>query len=178
MDGIWQNLIEYGGIIAMGINNVRIDERLIHGQVANLWTTALQATRIMVVDDAVANDDIEKMALKLARPGSVKLSILTVEKSSKNILDGKYDSQNVFMVIKRPETALELIKKGVNLKEINVANMSSGEGKEKITRSVSITEKQKDVFEEIMSNGTEVFHQMVPNDKKESFSELLKMGGE
>ncbi|EOL47174.1 hypothetical protein UC3_00705 [Enterococcus phoeniculicola ATCC BAA-412] len=30
----------------MGIENVRIDERLIHGQVANMWTNYLQATKI------------------------------------------------------------------------------------------------------------------------------------
>lgn len=60
----------------MAITAVRIDGRLIHGQVANLWTTKLGVTRIMVIDDQVAASDIEKAGLKLARPAGVDLSVL------------------------------------------------------------------------------------------------------
>ena len=60
----------------MTIVGNRIDGRLIHGQVANLWTTKLNVTRIMVIDDEVAQNDIEKSGLKLATPPGVKLSIL------------------------------------------------------------------------------------------------------
>lgn len=50
----------------MEIVNVRIDERLIHGQVAAVWTNTLNATRIMVIDDMAAKDEIQKIALKMA----------------------------------------------------------------------------------------------------------------
>lgn len=65
----------------MSIIGVRIDGRLIHGQVANLWATKLNISRIMVVDDEVAGNAIEKSGLKLATPAGVKLSVLPVEKS-------------------------------------------------------------------------------------------------
>lgn len=58
----------------MEIVNVRIDERLIHGQVAAVWTNTLNATRIMVIDDMAAKDEIQKIALKMACPSTVKLS--------------------------------------------------------------------------------------------------------
>ena len=57
----------------MTIVGCRIDGRLIHGQVANLWTTKLNVSRIMVIDDEVAQNDIEKSGLKLATPPGVKL---------------------------------------------------------------------------------------------------------
>ena len=76
----------------MSITAVRIDGRLIHGQVANLWTTKLGINRIMVVDDGVTTNAIEKSGLKLATPAGVKLSILSIEKAAANILAGKYDS--------------------------------------------------------------------------------------
>lgn len=66
----------------------RIDGRLIHGQVANLWTTTLNISRIMVVDDEVAENAIEKSGLKLATPAGVKLSVLPVAKAAENILAG------------------------------------------------------------------------------------------
>ena len=67
----------------MTIVGCRIDGRLIHGQVANLWTTKLNVSRIMVIDDEVAQNDIEKSGLKLATPPGVKLSILPVAKLRK-----------------------------------------------------------------------------------------------
>ena len=69
----------------MTIVGCRIDGRLIHGQVANLWTTKLNVSRIMVIDDEVAQNDIEKSGLKLATPPGVKLSILASRKGC-----GKY----------------------------------------------------------------------------------------
>ena len=50
----------------MEIVNARIDERMIHGQVAAIWTNLLNATRILVIDDQAAQDDIQKMALRAA----------------------------------------------------------------------------------------------------------------
>ena len=69
----------------MAIIATRIDGRLIHGQVANLWTTKLNISRIMVIDDAVAQNDIEKQGLKLAFPPGEKLSILPIDKAANNI---------------------------------------------------------------------------------------------
>ena len=66
----------------MEIVNARIDERMIHGQVAAIWTNLLNATRILVIDDQAAQDDIQKMALRMACPSTVKLSILSGGKSS------------------------------------------------------------------------------------------------
>lgn len=50
----------------MAIIAARIDGRLVHGQVANLWTTKLGATRIMVVDEAASKSDIDKSGLRMA----------------------------------------------------------------------------------------------------------------
>ena len=50
------------------IKAVRIDHRLVHGQVAFSWTHYLGATRIIVIDDKAASDDFQKMALKMSKP--------------------------------------------------------------------------------------------------------------
>ena len=111
----------------MTIVGCRIDGRLIHGQVANLWTTKLNISRIMVIDDEVAQNDIEKSGLKLATPPGVKLSILPVAKAAENILAGKYDSQRLFIVARKPDRFLRLIEAGVQLETLNVGNMSQSD---------------------------------------------------
>ena len=109
----------------MAIIATRIDGRLIHGQVANLWKTKLNISRIMVIDGAVAQNDIEKQGLKLACPPGVKLSILPIDKAANNIKEGKYDTQRLLIVARRPENFLRLVEYGVSLPEHNVGNYVS-----------------------------------------------------
>jgi PTS system mannose-specific IIB component len=158
----------------MGITAVRIDGRLIHGQVANLWTTKLDIGRIMVVDDEIVDNAIEKSGLKLATPAGVKLSILSVEKAAANILAGKYDSQRVLIIAKRPDRLLHLIELGVPIKEINVGNMSQSEHSKAITRSINVLDEDIDAFKKLDEKGIQLVSQMVPNDRAENFMTLLK----
>ncbi|OJG65739.1 PTS system IIB component [Enterococcus moraviensis] len=158
----------------MSIIAVRIDGRLIHGQVANLWTTKLDISRIMVVDDEVAENAIEKSGLKLATPAGVKLSVLPVEKAAANILAGKYDSQRVLIIARKPDRLLKLVALGVPIKEINVGNMSQSEHSKAITKSINVLEEDIEVFKQLDSANVKLVSQMVPSDKAEDFMGLLK----
>lgn len=157
----------------MSIIAVRIDGRLIHGQVANLWTTKLNISRIMVVDDAVSENTIEKSGLKLATPAGVKLSVLPIEKAAANILAGKYDSQRLLIIARKPDRLLKLVELGVPLKEINVGNMSQSEHSRAVTKSINVEENDIDVFKKLNEHGVTLVSQMVPNDKAEDFMSLI-----
>ena len=125
----------------MAIIATRIDSRLIHGQVANLWTTKLNISRIMVIDDAVAQNDIEKQGLKLGCPPGVKLCILPIDKAANNIKEGKYDTRLLLIVARRPENFLRLVEYGVSLPEHNVGNMSQTPETRSVTRSINVVER-------------------------------------
>lgn len=160
----------------MMIVNIRIDERLIHGQVATMWTNHLKANRIMVIDDTVVKNEMEKDVLKMAKPNSVKLSILTVKGAAMRINKGQYENERVFLLVKNPNTLLELVNSGVSLSEINVGNMSAKKDSKQVTKSISITEKDREVFEKLNGLGIKLTAQMVPNDEKKEFISLLKEG--
>ena len=157
----------------MSIIGVRIDGRLIHGQVANLWTTKLNITRIMVVDDEVAQNDIEKSGLKLATPAGVKLSVLPIEKAANNILAGKYDSQRLLIIARKPDRLLKLVELGVPIEEINVGNMSQTDETRSITKSINVVDQDVEVFNQLHAKGVRFIAQMVPSDKAEDFMNLL-----
>lgn len=157
----------------MTIIAARIDGRLIHGQVANLWTTKLNISRIMVVDNDVVTNDLEKTGLKLATPAGVKLSVLTEEKAAANILAGRYDSQRLLIVARKPDRFLSLIEKGVAIPELNVGNMSQTPETRSVTRSVNVVDEDIKVFDAIKAHGTKIVHQMVPNDSEQDFMPLL-----
>ena len=158
----------------MTIVGNRIDGRLIHGQVANLWTTKLNISRIMVVDDEVAENAIEKSGLKLATPAGVKLSVLPVAKAAENILAGKYDSQRLLIVARKPDRFLKLVKAGVPIETLNVGNMSQTPETRSITRSINVVDEDVAVFNKLHDKGVTITAQMVPNDPVEDFMKLLK----
>ncbi|MCU9533422.1 PTS system mannose/fructose/N-acetylgalactosamine-transporter subunit IIB [Streptococcus sp. CSL10205-OR2] len=157
----------------MAIIGSRIDGRLIHGQVANLWSTSLGITRIMVIDDEVAENAIEKAGLKLAVPPGVKLSILPVEKAANNIMAGKYDAQRLLIVARRPDRFLRLVEYGVPLTELNVGNMSQTEETRSVTRSINVVDSDIEAFKALDAKGVHLTAQMVPSDPINDFMPLL-----
>ncbi|MDK3627276.1 PTS sugar transporter subunit IIB [Staphylococcus pseudintermedius] len=158
----------------MAIIGSRIDGRLIHGQVANLWATKLNIGRFVVIDNEVAQSDIDKQALKLATPAGIKLSVLPVEKAANNINNGKYDSQRVMVIAKRPDRFVELVNNGVKIEELNVGNMSQTNETRSVTNSINITDEDVNNFKLLQEKGVNIISQMVPNDKSVDFMSLIK----
>lgn len=149
-----------------GITHIRIDDRLIHGQVATMWTNELGATRIMVINDEVANNDMQKSLLRMAAPPNVSTSIITRETAVKNISSGKYKGQKVFIVVKSPLDILYLLNNGLDIKEINVGNMSAKSNTEVIKTTISVTKEEKEAFKELIERGVEVTAIMTPEAPK------------
>ncbi len=157
-----------------GIVNFRLDERMIHGQVATYWTRTLQADRIMIADDDVLKDEIGMSALKAAVPSGVHLSILSVENAAKRLNEGLYSNQRVFLIVKKTKAIVRLIESGVKVKEVNIGNMGEKEGRKQVKKSVYCTSEEIADIETIEKTGVQVFAQMVPNDDKRTFRSYLK----
>ncbi|MGX0848255.1 mannose PTS system EIIAB component [Staphylococcus auricularis] len=158
----------------MAIIGNRIDGRLIHGQVANLWATKLNIDRFVVIDDEVAQSDIDKQALKLATPAGIKLSVIPIEKAAQNINNGKYGTQRLMVIAKRPDRFVALAEHGVQIDELNVGNMSQTDETLQITNSINVTDEDIQDFETLNQQGVKIVAQMVPNDKAENFMSLIK----
>lgn len=155
------------------IVNVRIDERLIHGQVAGIWAPSLHTQRIIVINDEAAADTLQKSSLRMAAPTSMRLSVLPVESAAKNIRSGKYGKQRLFLVFKNPTDVLRYLKAGGKLTHVNVGNMSYKEGSKDITKSIKVLE-EIDVFESIAAMDINVTAQLVPNDPVIDFMDKLR----
>ena len=158
----------------MEIVNVRIDDRLIHGQVAAVWTLATKATRIMVVDDLVVKDTVNKEALKMACPKQCKPSILTVEKAAANLRAGKYEGERVFIVAKGPGTMRGLYDKGFHMESINVGNMGGKQNTRMLKKAVSVSDKDIEDFLYLADRGVKITAQMVPAEEAVDFAALVR----
>lgn len=158
----------------MAIVNIRIDDRLIHGQVAAVWSMTTKANRIMVVDDQVVKDVVNKEALKMACPQQCKLSILTVEKAADNIKAGKYDEERVFIVAKSPKTICGLLDHGYQMEAVNVGNMGGKQNTKMLKKAVSVSREDIEHFLYLADHGVKISAQMVPSDEAVDFVDLIK----
>lgn len=147
-----------------GIIHIRIDDRLIHGQVAMFWTNELSATRIMVINDEVANNNMQKSLLRMAAPANVATSIITKDKAVENISNNKYDGQRVFIVVKSPVDILYLVNHGLDIKSLNVGNMSGRDHTTSIRQNINVTDEEMHAFKELLDKGIEITTVMTPND--------------
>ena len=156
------------------IVNVRIDERLIHGQVAGIWSTSLDTQRIIVINDEAANDSLQKSSLRMAAPASMRLSVLPVDKAVENINGGKYGNQRIFLLFKNPKDVLRFLDAGGMLPNLNVGNMSYKEGSREVTKSIQVLPEEEEIFEAIANKGITITAQLVPNDPIVDFLPKLR----
>lgn len=156
-----------------GIVHIRIDDRLIHGQVATRWTAQFKANRILVPNDEVAINDVQKQILRMAAPDGVNTSLINVDKAIENINAGKYASQRVLLVAKSPLDVLRLVEGGVNIEQINVGNMAKRDGADQIKKSISVLPEERDAFKTLIEMGIPITAQMVPDEKSPLLAELL-----
>lgn len=147
----------------MEIAITRIDERLIHGQVAYSWSVEYQVDEIVVVDDEIVNDDMQKMLLEMAVPKGKTLQILSVDQGADYLISA--GSKKVFLVVKTPQIILDLVNKGVSFKSINIGGMYYKEGKEQITKTVYVDNNEKQVFEKLASKKIALDVRTSPGDK-------------
>lgn len=156
-----------------GFVHIRIDDRLIHGQVATRWSTGLKVNRIMVIDDAVANNEAEKSILRMAAPAGINTSILAFDKAVANIKNGNYDGQRVMLIVKSPITLVNMMKEGIDLLPVNIGNMSNRPGTTQYKKSVSMTAEEKEAVETLLKAGIKVTAQMVPDDPDTSIESFF-----
>ena len=161
----------------MGIVLARIDNRLLHGIVATQWAGRSGAQRIMIIDDTVANNELTKASMKLARPTGMAISIITEETALNNFKAGKYNDHTVFVLVKKPETLVKLTEIGVRVPELVVGGtVKPAEGEEAVKISPRAFAKPDDIesYKKLKASGTKMYAQYVPADAEISMDEFLK----
>lgn len=149
------------------LKGVRVDARGIHGQVATAWIPNLQIDRVLVIDNNAVKDETLKSALKLAKPNRIRLSILTAEKAIERLSDpNSYPGENLLIILLDIETVNSLNNGNYYFDEIILGNVPNRENTERVSNTVHLLNNEKTILNEAMENGTNVFTQTVPNEKK------------
>ncbi len=152
--------------MSMQIVLTRIDDRLIHGQVATIWAKETKCNRIIVVSDEVANDNLRKTLLVQVAPPGIKANVITIDKMIEIYQNPKYDSFKALLLFTNPTDVLRVVEGGVDIKSVNIGGMSFKEGKRQITSAVSVDEKDIEAFKKLNEKGIELEIRKVTTDSK------------
>ena len=158
----------------MNIVLARIDDRLIHGQVATVWSKATNCQRIIVCEDDVANDKIRATLLKQVAPAGMKSHVVTLDKAIRVYNNPKYENDRCLLLFTKPASVLYLVEHGVDIKSVNIGGMSFHEGKKQVSSAVSVDQEDIDAFNKRHEKGIELEVRKVDTDKKQDMMDLLK----
>lgn len=156
----------------MKIPLVRIDDRLIHGQVATAWLRQYPADSIFVINDAVAKNDFQKTVLLTTAPAGLKISIFSVDDGVKALMSGDAFGSAI-LILTRPADILRLAEAGVPMASLNVGGMQPHQGSRQVTKAVSVDQADVDSFRVLHQRGVELEVRMVPTDRKQDLAKIL-----
>ncbi|MDF9824898.1 fructoselysine and glucoselysine-specific PTS system IIB component [Breznakia sp. PF5-3] len=148
------------------IKLVRIDHRLLHGQVAFSWTNGVGADCILVASDMVVNDDVWKTTLKLGKPSGCKLVIKNMQDSIDAINSGVTDKYKLVIVVQTIEEAKQLVDGCPQIKSINLGNTKESEETKQLSKQIFVTKKEEEILKEFVQKGLEVEIRALVDDKK------------
>ena len=157
-----------------GIIHVRVDDRLVHGLVANYWIAYYQSTRCMVVNEEASSNDMIRASLKMATPAGVNLSVLAPQKAIANIQNGNYARQRVFVVSRTIKDVYALFKNGVELPGVTLGNVTYNEGETRsLDKTVRISEAEAAMLKEMIQAGVRVISRLTVEDEEKDVSGML-----
>ena len=151
----------------------RIDNRLVHGQVATQWNSTLGSNLILVANDDVASNNMRQNLMKMAAPAGVATRFFSLQKTI-DVIGKASPRQKIFIVAETPEDVLTLVKGGVPIKKVNIGNMHMAEGKRQVAGSVAVDDADVAAFKRLQELGVELEIRRVPTEHAENIEKLFK----
>ncbi|EMX1353146.1 PTS system mannose/fructose/N-acetylgalactosamine-transporter subunit IIB [Salmonella enterica] len=153
------------------IKLVRIDYRLLHGQVVFAWTRALDIDHIIVAN--AAGDAFVSMSLSLAKPAGVSLDIITVEQAAEKLASGKLDHKKVMVVLGNTAETLAFAEKVPGISVINYGGIAQKEGAQQFGKAIYLTEQEIADSQALKAKGIRLEMRQVPAHSAELLNDKL-----
>ena len=165
------------------IAQIRVDDRLIHGQVALVWTKELNTTRIIVANAHAVESDALRMTLSMGTPAGQKLLVKDVPGACKIANDPRANDMRIFALTNCVRDALEFVKgaKG-QVETVNVANVGRFDKSDPATQvslcsTIMLNPDELAAAKELCEQSIPVYHQLIPSDAKSPIADLIKKAG-
>lgn len=150
----------------MAIEVVRIDDRLIHGQIVQGWLKVVQVNKILLISDEVANDSMQQILLSMAMPSTVELVVKNIKDASYELLNDVYDKDKLMVLFSNPQDVVKVFDNGIKFMSINVGGMHFTHGKTQILKNLSVDKNDVISFMKLIEKGVELETRILPSDER------------
>jgi N-acetylgalactosamine PTS system EIIB component len=157
----------------MPVTHMRIDNRLVHGQVVVSWIRAEHADLLMVANDVIAHDDFQRSILLAVAPPSIREVVLSIDEALAYLASAEHAQERVFLLVKTPADALRLIRGGLAIETVNVGNMAFAVGAKRVSNTVYVTPADVDSFVALHDAGIALTCRMMPTERGNDFIKML-----
>jgi len=155
----------------------RVDDRLIHGQVVTVWSRYYKLKQIIIVDDEVARDPIQRQIISVVTPADMKVHICGTGDAPPLIEQAESEGISTMVLVKGPEALAKLAEHQVPVREVIMGGMQFKAGHRQITKTVSVSERQAVLFAELSKAGIKFTLQVIPSERPQDFIEILQSKG-
>jgi mannose/fructose/N-acetylgalactosamine-specific phosphotransferase system component IIB len=151
----------------------RVDDRLIHGQVVVGWARALDADCLVVANDAVAADPMQRTLLPMAVPPHIKVAIWRLGEASEAVAHGALPGARCILLFASLTDALMFRRGGGPLPELNIGGIRLAPGRRQVRTAVALGDEDIAAARELAALGTVMTVRMVPGESAEPLLPLL-----
>ena len=155
------------------IKKLRVDYRLVHGQVAISWSRALGVDFILVANDEVAKDEMRQSMLRISKPQGIKLVIKSMEDSIKAIKSGVTDKYKLFIVFNNVKDVERLTDAVPEINDVNLGVLPAVEGSRALSKAINVTADDTETLKHLLSKGIRMEIQQVPTETAVKVTEKL-----
>lgn len=158
------------------IELIRVDNRLVHGQVGVTWVNALNIDTIVVVDDETAiNVFSQKMMKTIAKASNVDIRFYSIA-DFMQVLRHNESSQRLFVVVRDIQTVYEMFKNGLTPQTVNIGNIHYGRGRVPFNKKMYVSEVDVWYYvkkiNELIDQGFNLYYQDVPGTLDEVIDKI------
>ena len=155
------------------IKKLRVDYRLVHGQVAISGSRALGVDCILVANDEVAKDEMRQSMLRISKPQGIKLVIKSMEDSIKAIKSGVTDKYKLFIVVNNVKDVERLTDAVPEINDVNLGVLPAVEGSRALSKAINVTADDTETLKHLLSKGIRMEIQQVPTETAVKVTEKL-----
>ncbi|MEO0092000.1 MAG: PTS sugar transporter subunit IIB [candidate division WOR-3 bacterium] len=152
---------------------IRVDDRLIHGQVTAGWIRPLAIERIVLANDTVANDEWEREIYTLAVPPEIELKIETIEKTI-DLLKNSQDNKKTMVLVNSLKDALRIVEGGISVEKLNIGGLHYQEGKKAFANYIFLSDEDVEYAKRIIDYGVKLEGREIPGAPVINLNELIK----
>jgi PTS system mannose-specific IIB component len=159
----------------MNVVLVRVDDRFIHGQILESWIPHLKAQGVIVANDGLAGDQIQKTIMSMAIPERIKLKIVYLKDAVHLQGDRELNEKRCLVIVSTIKDAYRLFSSGFTFTRLNIGNNKASGPSKQLSYSVWVDREDLDLMKALMDKGVEVTLQSVPRERLIDMKSIIDM---